>query len=180
MSVKVFTSFVEELEARVKIEDTLKRGMRGIDRQDWKLACTLYHEGGYDDHGFFKGPGDELMSVLAKLHEHQDHSMHVISNIIIEFKARDRAFVESYILSVQRFLPSEPTVPASNFGLRKIVSARCLDLFEERHGEWRVVHRTVVFGDILSVPMPEPHRCPPGFVEQKHSNEDPLYLLRSE
>jgi len=180
MSVKIITSFVEELEARVKIEDTLKRGMRGIDRKDWKLARTLYHEGGYDDHGFFKGPGDELMPVLAKMHEHQDHSMHVISNIIIEFQARGRALVESYILSLQRFQPSEPAVPADHFGLQKIVSARCLDRFEERHGEWRVVHRTVVFGDVLSLPMSEPHRCPPGFVEQRHSMEDPLYSLRSE
>jgi hypothetical protein len=40
------------------------------------------------------------------------------------------------------------------------------------------VHRTLVFGDLDSAPLSEPHRFPPGFTEQKHGMDDPLYSLK--
>lgn len=174
---KVFDSFVEELEARVAIEDTLKRFCRGVDRQDWALARTLYHDGGYDDHGFFKGTGDALLEHVAELHRHQDHSMHFISNVLIDFQTRDRAIVESYVLVLQRFGPEAPDVPPGSHGVRKLASARYVDQFEKRKGEWRVVHRTLVFGDTQAEPMEQPHRFPPSFVEQQHGTSDVLYKI---
>ena len=51
----VFASFLEELQARTAIEDCLKRFARAVDRQDWKAAREAYHDGAFDDHGFFKG-----------------------------------------------------------------------------------------------------------------------------
>ena len=54
----MFASFLEELEARTAIEDSLKRFARAVDRQDCKLARELYHDDAFDDHGFFKGPPD--------------------------------------------------------------------------------------------------------------------------
>ena len=65
----VFGSFLEELEARSAIEDSLKRFARAVDRQDWKLARELYHEDAFDDHGFFKGPPDAFLAHIARLHE---------------------------------------------------------------------------------------------------------------
>jgi hypothetical protein len=61
---------------------------------------------------------------------------------------------------------------------RVTASARYLDRFEKRDGEWRVAHRTLVFGDMASEPMQEPLRFPPGFTEQRHGMDDPLYKLR--
>jgi hypothetical protein len=52
----VFPTFLEELEARTAIEDCLKRFARAVDRQDWKAARQVYHDGAFDDHGFFMGP----------------------------------------------------------------------------------------------------------------------------
>ena len=174
----IFASFLEELEARTAIEDCLKRFARAVDRQDWPAARALYHDGAFDDHGFFKGPPDALLAHIAKLHEHQDHSMHFNTNVLIEFQSRERAFVETYVLVLQRYRPGAPNVPAESAGLRNVASARYLDRFEKRNGEWRVVHRTLVFGDLVAEPMREPYRFPSGFTEQKHSMEDPLYSLR--
>jgi hypothetical protein len=42
-----FGTFLEEIEARTAIEDCLKRFARAVDRQDWALARTLYHEGAF-------------------------------------------------------------------------------------------------------------------------------------
>ena len=163
-----FRSFLEELEARTAIEDCLKRFARAVDRQDWKAARAAYHDGAFDDHGFFKGPPDAFLAHIAKLHAQQDHSMHFNTNVLIEFQAKDRAFVETYVLVLQRF------------GDRRVTaSARYLDRFEERNGAWRVAHRTLVFGDMVSEAMSEPPKFPPEFTVQKHGLDDPLYRLKT-
>ena len=105
--------------------------------------------------------------------------MHFNTNVLIEFTARDRAFVETYVLVLQRFRPGAPNVPAESHGLRNLASARYLDRFEKRNGEWRVGHRTLVFGDLVTESMTEPSRFPPGFTVQKHGMDDPLYALRN-
>ena len=174
----LFSSFLEELEARTAIEDCLKRFARAVDRQDWALARRLYHDDAFDDHGFFKGPPDAFLAYIARMHEHQDHSMHFNTNVLIEFQTKDRAFVETYVLVLQRFRPGAPNVPAGAAGLRNLASARYLDRFEKRNGEWRVAHRTLVFGDLASEEMKTAHRFPPEFTEQKHGMDDPLYILR--
>jgi ketosteroid isomerase-like protein len=163
----IFASFLEELEARTAIEDCLKRFARAVDRQDWTLARSLYHDDAFDDHGFFKGPPDAFLAHIAKLHEVQEHSMHFNTNVLIEFESRTRAFVETYVLVLQRFADR-----------RVSASARYLDRFEKRSGEWRVAHRTLVFGDMANEPLHEPLRFPAGFTEQRHGMDDPLYALR--
>ena len=172
MRTPVFSSFLEELEARTAIEDCLKRFARAVDRQDWKAARESYHDGAWDDHGFFKGPPDAFLAHIEKLHAVQHHSMHFNTNVLIEFQTRERAFVETYVLVLQRFEDRRATA-----------SARYLDRFEKRSvngnaGEWRVVHRTLVFGDTVPEPLEAPVRFPEGFTEQKHGMDDPLYSLR--
>lgn len=175
---EIFDSFLDELEARTAIEDCLKRFARAVDRQDWKAARETYHDGAFDDHGFFKGPPDAFLAHIGKLHAHQDHSMHFNTNVLIEFQSRERAFVETYVLVLQRFRPGAPNVPAGAAGLRNLASARYLDRFEKRNGEWRVVLRTLVFGDLSGEPMKEAVGFPSEFTVQKHGLDDPLYRLR--
>jgi ketosteroid isomerase-like protein len=175
----VFASFLEELEARTAIEDCLKRFARAVDRQDWEGARAAYHDDAFDDHGFFKGPPDQFLAHIEKLHAQQDHSMHFNTNVLIEFQSPERAFVETYVLVLQRFRPGAPGVPPGSAGLRNMASARYLDRFEKRNGEWRVAHRTLVFGDIVGEPVGEAVAFPPDFTVQKHGLDDPMYRLRT-
>lgn len=165
----VFATFLEELEARTAIEDCLKRFARAVDRQDWQAARESYHEGAWDDHGFFKGPPDAFLAHIEKLHAAQRHSMHFNTNVLIEFQTKEKAFVETYVLVLQRFDDRRATA-----------SARYLDRFEKRNNQWRVVHRTLVFGDIVPEPLKEPVTFPEGFTEQKHDMTDVLYKLRKQ
>jgi len=175
----LFPSFIEELQARTAIEDCLKRFARAVDRQDWVLARTLYHDDAFDDHGFFKGPPGAFLAHIAGMHQHQDHSMHFNTNVLIEFQTKERAFVETYVLVLQRFRAGAPNAPPGSKGLRNLASARYLDRFEQRRGEWRVAHRTLVFGDIESAPMQEAAGFPAGFTVQRHGMDDPLYRLKA-
>ena len=93
--------------------------------------------------------------------------MHFNTNVLVEFQAKDRAFVETYVLVLQRFADKRVTA-----------SARYLDKFERRNGAWRVAHRTLVFGDMVPEPMAAPQKFPPEFTVQKHGMDDPLYTLR--
>src|SRR3954469_15316313 len=119
---RIFENFVDELEARTAIEDCLKRFARAVDRQDWALARTLYHDDAFDDHGFFKGAPDAFLAHIRGLHAQQEHSMHFNTNVLIEFRSRENAMVETYVLVLQRFKD----------GVRKTASARYLDRFEKR------------------------------------------------
>jgi hypothetical protein len=101
------------------------------------------------------------------MHEVQEHSMHFNTNVLIEFESRERAFVETYVLVLQRFRDKRVTA-----------SARYLDRFEKREGAWRVAHRTLVFGDTVPEPLEAPVRFPPGWTEQKHGMDDPLYKAK--
>jgi ketosteroid isomerase-like protein len=176
--VSVFTNFLEELQARTEIEDCLKRFARAVDRQDWQTARETYHDGAIDNHGFFQGAPDDFLEHIKKLHMHQDHSMHFNTNVLIEFETSQRAFVETYVLVIQRYLAGAPNVPTSAAGLRNIAFARYLDRFEKRNGEWRVAHRTLVFGDSIPEPLTEAVVFPKEFTVQKHNLDDPLYQLR--
>jgi ketosteroid isomerase-like protein len=176
--MSAFPTFLEELEARTAIEDCLKRFARAVDRQDWQAARELYHPGAFDDHGFFKGPPDAFLAHIERMHAEQEHSMHFNTNVLIEFSSPERAFVETYVLVLQRFGAGTTRVPQGAAGLRSLASARYLDRFEKRGGEWRVVHRTLVFGDVESTPMQEPLRFPPEYAVQRHDMDDPLYRLR--
>ena len=179
MRSKFFDSFLDELEARVEIEDTIKRFVRGVDRQDWELARSTYHGDAIDEHGFFTGGRDEFLAFIARMHETQEHSMHVISNVLIDFTARDKAIVETYCLVFHRFGASAEGVAPGSHGIRRFATSRYIDKFEARGGEWRVAHRTLVFSEMQTEQVTTPVVFPPTFVVQKHNMDDALYRIRA-
>ena len=179
MASSHFSNFVDELRARTEIEDALKIFIRGIDRQDWKLALSTYHDDAIDEHGFFSGPAKDFLMACEKVHVHQDHSMHLMTNFLIEFLAADKALVETYCLVFQRFDRNADGVPAGGAGVRKLATARYVDRFEQRGGAWKVAHRRIVFGDIVSEAMSTAAGFPPGFTEQRHGMDDYLYTART-
>ena len=78
----IFATFLEELEARTAIEDCLKRFARAVDRQDWRAAREAYHEGAFDDHGFFKGPPAALLAHIAEVDARPNLDQRVIEHFL--------------------------------------------------------------------------------------------------
>ena len=119
------------------IEETLVLFLRGCDRADADLVERAYWPDGWEDHGgTFDGPASEwVASVKARL-VHPILMNHLVHNLIIEMAGPTRATSECYILTATR-----PTVNGESFDVRTL--ARCVDQWEKRGDEWRILRRTM-------------------------------------
>jgi hypothetical protein len=120
------------------IREVLVRYCRGVDRCDEALLRSVYHPDATDEHGPFRGSGDEFASfVVTTLRQHFDATMHVVGNVAIELDG-DAAGVESGVVAYH-------AGEAPGGGRHLVtVGGRYLDRFERRDGEWKIARRVVV------------------------------------
>jgi hypothetical protein len=178
--------FIDELQDRSQIEAALLRYCRGLDRRDFDLVRSAYHADAFDDHGSYKGDIPGLIAWMEARHQHVDQCMHAISNVAIELN-EDIAAVETYCTSYQRHFVDGDATRAVDAGSRGeprrreqvIATARFIDRFERRGGEWRIAHRTVVFealrSEVVTTDFP-----PPGWVTHSRDGQDTLWTARRE
>ena len=108
---------------------------RGIDRQDFALVRTLYHDDAIDDHGdMFKGGPDEYVAWLPKIMAMWDATVHSISNAVYAVDG-DKANGELYVVAYHRtHAPDAKEI---------VVGGRYLDRYEKRGGVWKFCHRSL-------------------------------------
>jgi hypothetical protein len=112
------------------------RFCRAVDRADIALWRSCYHPDATDDHGIFKGNGWAFGEMLLPLmRERYAGSHHFVGNERF-FVDGDRAEGELSLFSVKS--------PKSNPRQPELISARYLDRYERRDGEWRISHRLAV------------------------------------
>ena len=149
----------ERIADRVEIQDRLHQFVRGIDRRDWALALSVYHEDATDNHGIYNGSAQGFIAFTKKRHETVLMSMHRLSNIIIEFTDLDSALVESYGLNWQALsvansdmrAATEPTGEKNELPLEVLSATRYVDQFTRRNGAWRIQERQVIFESSMKV-----------------------------
>ena len=138
-STRSLEDMVQELRDREAIRDCLYRYCRGIDRADEASLRSSYWPDALDNHGAYSGTADGFIDMALKVFAAGPRMIHQVSNILIEFKGPDRAFVESYFHALQRG-------PKAGGGKEQVLLAgRYCDLFEQRGDEWRVRKRTVIY-----------------------------------
>jgi ketosteroid isomerase-like protein len=108
---------------------------RAIDRQDFALVRTLYHDDAIDDHGdMFKGGPDEYVAWLPTIMANWDATVHSISNTLFEVEG-DKANGELYVVAYHRTHgPDAKEI---------VVGGRYLDRYEKREGVWKFIHRSL-------------------------------------
>ncbi|WP_412516797.1 nuclear transport factor 2 family protein [Actinomadura madurae] len=166
-----FPTFLDELEARTRIHDTLLRFCRGIDRKDWRLLLSAFHEDAVDDHGWVAGnPRRDLVPGLQARHETVEHSAHVLTNVAYTFLSSTDARVESYVTVAQRERPG-----SAGQVRRTQALVRYVDLFQRRDdGAWLIADRTLVYGDMIVAADGSPFDPPAAFTVQRRDGNDPL------
>ncbi|MGE4046661.1 MAG: nuclear transport factor 2 family protein [Acetobacteraceae bacterium] len=175
------------LQDRMEIQDCLFRYVRGVDRRNWDLVRSAYHQDAFDDHGNYKGGIDGFIESLVKRHATVEQSMHVIGNIVIEFDGQDRALMEAYFIAHQRLSPEAgdarlPYLRGAPVGRDQAVETevvgRYVDQMTRRDDVWRIAHRTVVFEVSRGHPAPAGGGLRENWAVGRRDGQDPLEVAR--
>jgi hypothetical protein len=139
------------------VQKVLSRYARGVDRKDWDLILSAFHEDAIDDHGSTRGTPGQFVEHLRVGHEYVIGSMHLNGNISLLDIDRDRreVLVETYCVGWQRLTADAPVPPplfvtaqlGADKGMSRLLAVgnRYLDLFSERNGDLRIARRTVIY-----------------------------------
>jgi len=115
------------------------RYCRGIDRADFALIRSCYHDDALDDHGDYVGGIDGFIEYCRAGLPNFLSTTHFTGNQIIEIDG-DSAWSETYARAYHRVAPASEGEPMKDL----VVNARYVDRFEKRDGEWKIAHRKVV------------------------------------
>jgi SnoaL-like domain len=165
---------LKELSDRALISHVLLKYVRGVDRRDWDLVRSCYHDDAFQDHGAYAGDLNGLIAWSQKWHADIPVTMHVISNILIEING-SVAVAESYLV-VHQMQPDE-----SGQLLYSVAGCRYIDRFEYRDGHgWRIAKRIVplVFTRPLDPAGDQPAIT--GALESRRDATDSIYAARAE
>jgi hypothetical protein len=130
---------IEQIAAHIEIRQVLYRYCRGVDRGDEAMIKNVYHAGATDDHGSWKGRGEDFAAYIVETMDGQSTaSQHHLTNVLIELDG-DGAAVESYFIALHPYQADGEGGEALAF-----VGGRYLDRFERRGGIWRIANRKVL------------------------------------
>jgi hypothetical protein len=177
----------DRLADRAQITDVLHRYCRAVDRLDFELLRDVYHPDAIDEHGIYVGGPDGMVEWVRERHKGISFSMHMVSNILIEFAGPDTAIAETYYFMAQHY-PAEigaaakvPVGEQSKAGVAVDVTAygRYVDQFTRRSGVWKIQHRSCIADSMhvadstAGVP-----KAAPATIWGRHDRTDCLYQVR--
>lgn len=170
-------AMLQQLLDKDAIRDCIHRYCRGIDRADEAALASAYWPDAHDNHGAFRGSIPQFLEWVRKAWARGPRNIHNVGNILIEFRGRDRAAVETYFLALQRGIGPD--------GVERqvLLAGRYCDLFERRGDEWRVRDRTVVYDWVEPQSPPEgdePARFGPRTPIGTSFPDDPVYRIGGE
>ncbi len=134
----MYKNTIETVIAKQDISDVIMRYARAIDRADGPLLHSCYWENAIEEHGStYNGPAHDYIDAAMERLLLGDVMMHNVANIHIEMEG-DIAWVETYLVTFARFKKDgEPW--------DTLTGGRIFDKFEQRDGEWRILHRKMAF-----------------------------------
>jgi hypothetical protein len=139
------------------INTILARYARGVDRKDWELMLTAFHEDATDDHGSGVGTPRAFAERFAKGQGDVEQCQHVNGQVqLLEVdRGAHEVLVESYCIGYQRLKPGATTTGplfiaphlSADLPTGRLLSVgnRYFDLMTERDGELRIARRTVIY-----------------------------------
>lgn len=173
--------FMEKMRAEHEIRTVLGLYCRGVDRRDFGLVRSVYHEDANDYHGSYNGGVEGLIKWMIDRHRHVEQSMHFIGNCHIEWLDENTTLVETYCVTYQRVSPDGIESLKSlgfdaNLDSRQTqVRCRYVDLFERRNGEWRIAERTVVYESMIFEKATGEDAFGDDFEVAKRNKQDKIY-----
>jgi hypothetical protein len=167
-------SDLEKLLAKQAIYEVLATYCRGVDRCDADLVRSVYHEDSYDDHGYWKGRGQDFsVFVVDRLWKANSATTHSITNIVIDFDDNGVARSEAQVMATLVRRGTDPVVV-------DVMGGRYVDRLSKRDGVWRIEERTVVLDwtKVETWPASEAPVPLTGFAwGRRGDRNDPIYFM---
>ena len=135
---------------------------------DLDLIRSVFHPDAIDDHSArYSGPGVGFADYIAQSLPAQNFvsTSHQITNSLIDVESEDRASAETYFM-----------VAHANDTDILWMLGRYLDVFEQRAGEWKILHRRVVHDMNYLTPATEAF-SPSNFVLGRQDPSDLSYSI---
>jgi SnoaL-like domain len=159
---------------RAAIAEVLARYCHAVDHLDWDELASVYHGDATDRHGAYTGSVAGFLEwVKPQFTGRFTATMHSIGNAVIEFEGA-RAFSRCQVRA-DHLISDELGGGIFQFW------GSYVDVFEQRDGQWKILHRIVVrrFVNVLprSVTNGGDFTLAPGggYVEYSRSRDDPTY-----
>lgn len=156
------------------IQDALCRYARGVDRRDWDMVRSAFHEDATDQHGEYRGDTDGFIAWVSQRHARIDIAVHMLGNCLVEFLGDDAALVETYFLTMRPGQRLDAIEAAGGTDRTGANFGRYIDRFERRGGAWKIANRQVIFDAKLTLPVTYELRTAV-FEWGRRDRSDPLY-----
>ncbi len=154
---------------QLAIRDLIFRYARGIDRRDFDLVRSCYHQDAIDDHGSYHGDVEGFIAYLSQNPGGSERSMHFLGNQLIEIDG-ETAHAETYCVAFFRRSAVEDR-PATDV----YIWLRYLDRIERRDGPWKIAHRVCAFDWSRQDTVSSTWEFGPETTRGKPSRDDVLY-----
>jgi len=164
----------DRLGDRAAIEQVLYRYCHAVDHLDWDELAGVYHPDATDRHGAYQGSAAGFLDwVKPQFTGRFTATMHSISNVLIDLDG-SRAFSQCQVRA-DHLIKDELGGGIFAFW------GSYVDVFEQRDGQWKILHRVVVrrFANVLapSASNGADFTLAPGggYVDYARSHQDPSY-----
>jgi hypothetical protein len=162
---------LQEMLDHFRIRKVLGEYCRGSDRCDEPLMASVYAAESWDDHGIFRGPGDEFARVMsAMVAETTETLSHSLGQSLISIDG-DEAGAETYFLAVARDTAPDGTPMCNQLG------GRFVDRLVREAGRWKVKHRTAVRDWSVAMPLTHDWESSNTLTPGARSDADPSYAV---
>jgi len=159
---------------RAAITEVLARYCHAVDHLDWAELASVYHGDATDRHGAYRGSAAGFLEwVKPQFTARFDATMHAISNTEIDFDG-DRARVRCQVRA-DHLIKDEYGGGVFQFW------GDYVDVFEQRGGQWKILHRVVVRRFANVVPKADTNgggftlSAGTGYAEYARTPDDPTY-----
>ena len=127
-------SSLQVLMDKQALHDLVMTYCRAIDRRDFTLLGSLYHDGAIEDRGaIFCGLASAFIAWIADEGGAYEATVHRIFNTLFIVDG-DKAQGEIYAEAYHRTAGDDP--------MEIVAGGRYLDCYERHEGQWKIVHRT--------------------------------------
>lgn len=156
----------EEAADRAALQHLAAAYCHGVDRRDWALVRSLYHDDAIDDHRpFFIGSAEDYCAWLPSMMANWRRTAHSIDNMLFLIDG-DRAEGEMGAKTYHETLDGSKAI---------IAYGRYCDRYEKRGGVWKYAHRCFVLDWTQEHDLPPPSDFAEGVRLGAAGVDDPVY-----